>query len=87
MKKELTFSRTMNKEEIQCLALTLRFPTDKSMISYSDCWTPTSTKKAAGQWNMRSAMYEEYAIVRNFVENIFERVYYTKDDANDSLDY
>ena len=42
-----------------------------------------------GGWAMEYAIcdvYEEYAIVRNFVENIFERVYYTKDDANDSLE-
>ena len=42
-----------------------------------------------GGWVMEYAIYdvyEEYAIVRNFVENIFERVYYTKDDANDSLE-
>lgn len=42
-----------------------------------------------GGWAMEYAIcdvYEEYAIVRNFVENIFERVYYTKDDVNDSLE-
>lgn len=42
-----------------------------------------------GGWVMEYAIcdvYDEYAIVRNFVENIFERVYYTKDDVNDSLE-
>ena len=31
-------------------------------------------------------VYEEYAIVRNYSEAIFERVYYKKDDNNDSLE-
>jgi chromosome segregation ATPase len=31
-------------------------------------------------------VYDEYAIVRNLSENIFERVYYTKNDENDSLE-
>lgn len=42
-----------------------------------------------GGWAMEYAIcevYDEYAIVRNFGEGIFERVYYTKDDANDSLE-
>ena len=42
-----------------------------------------------GGWAMEYGIcdvYEEYAIVRNFVENIFERVYYTKDDEHDSLE-
>lgn len=30
-------------------------------------------------------VYEEYAIVRNHSEGIYERVYYSKDDATDSL--
>ena len=42
-----------------------------------------------GGWAMEYAIcevYDEYAIVRNFCEGIFERVYYTKDDTNDSLE-
>lgn len=31
-------------------------------------------------------VYDEYAIVRNLGENIFERVYYTKNDETDSLE-
>jgi hypothetical protein len=31
-------------------------------------------------------IYEEYAIVRNYAEGVFERVYYTKNDENDSLE-
>ena len=31
-------------------------------------------------------IYEEYAIVRNYAEGKFERVYYTKNDENDSLE-
>jgi uncharacterized coiled-coil protein SlyX len=31
-------------------------------------------------------IYDEYAIVRNYAEGKFERVYYTKDDENDSLE-
>ena len=42
-----------------------------------------------GGWaieNVICDVYDEYAIVRNLSEGIFERVYYTKDDANDSLE-
>ena len=42
----------------------------------------------AGGWSIEYVIcdvYEEYAIVRNLAEGIFERVYYTKDDSNDSL--
>lgn len=31
-------------------------------------------------------IYDEYAVVRNYAEGIFERVYYKKDDDNDSLE-
>ena len=31
-------------------------------------------------------IYDEYAVVRNYSEGIFERVYYTKDDATDSVE-
>lgn len=31
-------------------------------------------------------VYDEYAVVKNYAENIFERVYYKKDDSNDSLE-
>jgi prefoldin subunit 5 len=31
-------------------------------------------------------IYDEYAIVRNYAEGVFERVYYTKNDENDSLE-
>ena len=31
-------------------------------------------------------IYDEYAVVRNYAEGIFERVYYKKDDSNDSLE-
>ena len=31
-------------------------------------------------------IYDEYAVVRNHTEGIFERVYYKKDDSNDSLE-
>lgn len=31
-------------------------------------------------------IYDEYAIVRNYAEGKFERVYYTKNDENDSLE-
>lgn len=30
-------------------------------------------------------VYDEYAVVRNFVDGCFERVYYAKDDETDSL--
>lgn len=42
-----------------------------------------------GGWSVEYAIcevYEEYAIVRNYAEGIFERVYYIKDDENDSLE-
>lgn len=32
------------------------------------------------------AIYDDYAVVRNYSEGIFERVYYTKDDATDSVE-
>ena len=32
------------------------------------------------------AVYDDYAVVRNYSEGIFERVYYTKDDATDSVE-
>jgi hypothetical protein len=31
-------------------------------------------------------IYDEYAIVRNYAEGVFERVYYTKNDETDSLE-
>lgn len=31
-------------------------------------------------------VYDEYAITKNYAEGIFERVYYKKDDQNDSLE-
>ena len=31
-------------------------------------------------------IYDEYAIVRNYAEGVFERVYYTKNDESDSLE-
>ena len=31
-------------------------------------------------------IYDEYAVVKNYAEGIFERVYYTKDDATDSIE-
>lgn len=42
-----------------------------------------------GGWAMEFVIcdvYEEYAVVRNLPENIFERVYYTKNDETDSLE-
>lgn len=43
----------------------------------------------AGEWTIEYSIcdvYDEYAIVRNFAEGIFERVYYKKDDETDSLE-
>lgn len=43
----------------------------------------------AGGWMIEYAIcevYDEYAIARNYAEGIFERIYYTKDDENDSLE-
>ena len=43
----------------------------------------------AGGWaieNVICDVYDEYAIVRNLAEGIYERVYYTKDDEHDSLE-
>lgn len=43
----------------------------------------------AGGWVIEYAIcdvYDEYAIARNYAEGIFERVYYKKDDENDSLE-
>ena len=31
-------------------------------------------------------IYDEYAVVKNYNEGIFERIYYTKDDATDSIE-
>lgn len=31
-------------------------------------------------------IYDEYAVVKNYAEGIFERVYYVKDDATDSIE-
>ena len=42
-----------------------------------------------GGWaieNVICDVYDEYAIVRNLAEGIYERVYYTKDDEKDSLE-
>lgn len=42
-----------------------------------------------GGWSIEYAIcevYDEYAIVRNYAEGIFERAYYTKNDENDSLE-
>ena len=43
----------------------------------------------AGQWLIEydiCEIYDEYAVVRNYSEGIFERVYYTKNDENDSVE-
>ena len=43
----------------------------------------------AGGWMIEYAIcevYDEYAIVRNYAEGTFERVYYTKDDEADTLE-
>lgn len=43
----------------------------------------------AGGWVIEYAIcdvYDEYAIARNYAEGIFERIYYKKDDENDSLE-
>ena len=43
----------------------------------------------AGGWMIEYAIcdvYEDYAIARNYSEGTFERIYYKKDDANDSLE-
>lgn len=42
-----------------------------------------------GGWTIEYAIcdvYEEYAIARNYAEGTFERIYYTKNDADDSLE-
>ena len=43
----------------------------------------------AGGWMMEYCIcevYDEYAVVANYAERTFERVYYTKDDENDTLE-
>lgn len=43
----------------------------------------------AGGWLIEYGIcevYDEYAIARNYAEGIFERIYYTKNDENDSLE-
>lgn len=43
----------------------------------------------AGGWMIEYGIcevYEEYAIARNYAEGIFERIYFTKNDENDSLE-
>lgn len=43
----------------------------------------------AGGWMIEYGIcevYDEYAIARNYAEGIFERIYYTKNDENDSLE-
>jgi hypothetical protein len=42
-----------------------------------------------GNWTVEYGIcdvYEEYAVVRNYAEGTFERVYYTKNDETDSLE-
>ena len=42
-----------------------------------------------GNWTVEYGIcdiYDEYAIVRNYAEGVFERVYYTKNDETDSLE-
>jgi chromosome segregation ATPase len=43
----------------------------------------------AGGWIIEYGIcevYDEYAIARNYAEGVFERIYYTKNDENDSLE-
>ena len=43
----------------------------------------------AGGWMIEYAIcevYDEYAIARNYAEGIYERIYYTKDDTNNTLE-
>ena len=43
----------------------------------------------AGGWIVEydiCEIYDEYAVVKNYNEGIFERIYYTKDDATDSVE-
>ena len=57
---------------------------------YEYLWTLLNPNyNEQGNWTMEFAIcdvYEEYAVVRNLPENIFERVYYTKNDETDSLE-
>ena len=42
-----------------------------------------------GNWTVEYdivEIYDEYAVVKNYNEGIFERIYYTKDDATDSIE-
>jgi DNA repair exonuclease SbcCD ATPase subunit len=42
-----------------------------------------------GNWTVEYdivEIYDEYAVVKNYNEGIFERIYYTKDDATDSVE-
>lgn len=52
-------------------------------------WSLLNTNYSeAGGWVVDygiCAIYDDYAVVRNYSENIYERVYYKKDDSNDSL--
>jgi vacuolar-type H+-ATPase subunit I/STV1 len=43
----------------------------------------------AGNWTVEydiCEIYDQYAVVKNYSEGIFERIYYTKDDATDSVE-
>lgn len=57
---------------------------------YEYLWTLLNPNYSEeGGWTMEFVIcdvYDEYAIVRNLSENIFERVYYTKNDETDSLE-
>lgn len=42
-----------------------------------------------GNWTMDSCIleiYDDYALIRNYAENIFERIAYKKDDENDTVE-
>ena len=57
---------------------------------YDFIWRLLNTNyNEEGNWSVEYSIceiYNEYAIVRNYVEGIYERVYYTKNDETDSLE-
>jgi chromosome segregation ATPase len=57
---------------------------------YDFIWSLLNTNyNEEGNWSVEYSIceiYDEYAIVRNHAESIYERVYYTKNDETDSLE-
>lgn len=85
-------------EQIEKYNLNIHNGGKPKMLNYklSDCakfnalWSLLNVNyNEAGEWLIEydiCEVYDDYAVVKNYAENIWERVYYTKNDETDSVE-